>query len=453
MVIPAFSESPVNGITRAFPNAKVTYAVGARLTGDVPAIESKYFFFPNDTTGANGLRAEYFDNMELRGEPKLRRIDRNIEFRWGGEKPAEGFGKDKFSVRWTGILRPELSGTYEITAASDDGIRLFIDGKVIIEHWSDHAVEARMATVALEAGRSYDFKVEFYENGGDAVALVGWTKPDENILTAALDAARRSEHVILFLGNSQYQESEGFDRPSIDLPVKQQDLITAIAEVNPNIIVILNAGAQVNVSPWINSVRALVWAFFPGQEGTQAITDIITGVRNPSGKLPFTIARQWEDYPAFGNFPGNNSTVEYKEGLMVGYRHFDTKKVEPMYPFGFGLSYTTFTMSNISVRTKKQGVYEVSVDVKNIGSTAGAEVVQLYVKDSKPKVIRPEKELKAFARVGLAAGEQKTIVMKLDKSAFEYYDDGKNMWSRSKGGYQIFVGTSSRNVPLEARIK
>lgn len=453
MVIPATVESPLVGLKRTFPNAKISFAVGARLTGDVPAIEAKYFFLSNDTTGANGLNAEYFDNKELKGEPKLRRIDKNIEFRWGGEKPAEGFEKDNFSVRWTGMLRPELSGEYEITAASDDGIRFSLDGKLLIDHWNDHAVEARMSTVTLEAGRSYHIIVEYYENGGDAVALVGWTKPNDNELSAAIDAARMSEHVLLFLGNSHYQESEGFDRPSIDLPENQLQLLNAVAEVNPNIIVVLNAGAQVNVSPWISKVRALLWTFFPGQEGTQAITEVITGGRNPSGKLPFTIAKRWEDYPAFGNFPGTDSTVEYNEGLLVGYRYFDTKNVEPLYPFGYGMSYSTFDLSKLSVIPKKNGTIEVSVVVKNTGAVAGAEIVQLYVNDKKPHLMRPEKELKAFARVDVSPGEQKTVTIKLDKTAFEYYDDVKNAWVRSRGGYQILVGTSSRNVPLVTSIK
>jgi beta-glucosidase len=453
MVIPASVESPLEGIKRTFPRASVSFAVGARLPGDVPAIEPKYFFLPDDTTGANGLVGEYFDNKELKGEPKLRRIDKNIEFRWGGERPAEGFGEDHFSVRWTGKLKPALSGTYEITTASDDGIRLYIDGKLLIDHWSDHAVEARMVKVPLEAGRLYDLKVEFYENGGDAVALLGWIKPDENELSAAVEAARKSDQVLLFIGDSHYQESEGFDRPSIDLPENQESLINAIAEVNKNIIVVLHAGAQVNVAPWIDKVKGLLWVFFPGQEGTQAMLDVITGLHNPSGKLPFTVARQWEDYPAFGHFPGSDGTVVYKEGLLVGYRYFDTKKITPVFPFGHGLSYTSFTLSDLKVTPKKNGTIDVSVAIKNIGTTAGAEVIQVYVHDQKPTLFRPEKELKAFARVDLVPGELRTVVLKLDKHAFEYYDDVRNKWTCSAGGYTILAGTSSADTPLTARIR
>lgn len=452
MVNAKASESPLEGVRKTFPAATVTYAVGVRLAGDTPPIEPKFFFLPDDTTGKNGLLAEYFDNKELKGEPKLRRIDTNINFHWGGEAPAEEFADDHFSVRWTGRLKPPVSGNYEITAVSDDGIRVYLDGSLIIDHWSDHAAEAKMANVFFEAGKFYDIKVEFYENGGDAVALLGWTKPNENDFAQAIEAAQKSDIVFLFLGNSQYQESEGFDRQSIDLPENQIRLINEVAKVNSNTIVILYAGAQVTLFPWIDNIRALVLTFFPGQEGTQALMEVLTGVVNPSGKLPFTIARQWEDYPAYGNFPGTNGEVEYKEGILVGYRYFDTKKIKPHYPFGFGMSYTTFALSGLTVK-KIKNHYEVLAKVTNTGPVAGAEVVQVYVKDKHPTVLRPDKELKAFAKVHLSAGEEKTVSLQLDQSAFEYYDEGKNRWIMSKGGYEILVGTSSRDIVLKEEIQ
>jgi len=453
MVVPLSAESPLEGMKRAFPTAAISYAIGARLAGDVPSIEPQFFFLPNDTMNTNGLQAEYFSNKNLHGEPKLRRIDKNIDFRWGGGKPAEGFEVDNFSVRWKGRIKTELSGTYELTAASDDGVKLYLDGKLLIDHWSNHAVEARMANVTLEAGKFYEITVEYYEDGGDAVALLGWTKPNENELTAAIELAKNSDLAVIFAGNSQYQESEGFDRQYITLPDNQIELINAVAKVNPKTIVVLNAGAQVTLQPWLSNVQALVWAFFPGQEGTQAITEVLTGVVNPSGKLPFTIAKQWEDYPAFGNFPGTGGEVEYKEGILVGYRYFDTKNVEPEFPFGFGMSYTTFAISNMKVKSNGKENYSVTISVKNTGSVAGSEVVQLYVKDTKAKVLRPEKELKAFAKVLLNAGEEQTVTMKLNRSAFEYYDDVKNQWTKTKNGYQVLVGTSSKNIVSIVDIK
>ncbi|MBI2430190.1 MAG: glycoside hydrolase family 3 C-terminal domain-containing protein [Ignavibacteriales bacterium] len=453
MVIPVQSESPLDGIKKSFPSATVSFAVGARLIGDVPPIEPQFFFLPNDTTGKNGILAEYFDNKELKGEPKLRRVDSQINFRWGNEIPAEGIGDDNYSVRWTTKLKPALSGTYELTTASDDGVRLYLDGKLLIDHWNDHAVEARMANGTLEGGKMYDVKMEFYENGGDAIALLGWTKPNENEFAQAIEIAKKSELALIFAGNSHYQESEGFDRQSIDLPDNQIQLINEVSKVNPNTIVVLNAGAQVNLLPWIENVRALVWAFFPGQEGTQALMEVLTGSVNPSGKLPFTLAKRWEEYPAYGNFPGADSSVEYAEGIMVGYRYFDTKKVEPLFPFGFGLSYTTFALSDLKVKSKKNGMYDVTVTMKNTGSIAGSEVIQVYVKDKKPKMVRPEKELKAFAKVMLNPGERKTVTLVLNGSSFEYYDDVQNKWMRSGGGYEILAGTSSRDIKLKKDVK
>lgn len=452
MVVPVTSESPLDGMKKTFPASEISFAVGARLKGDEPPIDPEFFFL-NDSTNEHGLYAEYFDNKELKGEPKLQRVDKNINFHWGDETPAAGIGKDNFSVRWTGKLRAAVSGTYELTIASDDGIRLFINNQAVLEHWSDHAIEARTAKFTLEAGKYYDVKVEFYENGGAAAALLGWTKPNENELSQAIDAAKRSELVVIFAGNSHYQESEGFDRASIELSENQIRLITEVAKVNPNTVVVLNAGAQINLLPWIDNVRALVWAFFPGQEGTQALMEMLTGVVNPSGKLPFTLAKRWEDYPAYGNFPGENGEVEYKEGIMVGYRYFDTKKVEPLFPFGFGLSYTQFVLSNLKVTAKKNGIYDVTLKIKNTGSAAGAEVVQVYVHDKKPKLIRPEKELKAFTKVFLNAGEEKTVTLQLNNSSFQYYDDVKNNWMKSKGGYEILVGTSSKDIVLKKEIK
>ncbi|MDD8016850.1 MAG: glycoside hydrolase family 3 C-terminal domain-containing protein [Bacteroidota bacterium] len=453
MVVPVSSESPLAGIKKTFSSASVSFAVGARLMGDVPSIEPQYFFLPNDTTNTNGLAAEYFDNKELKGEPKLRRIDKNIDFHWEDGKPAEGIREDSFSVRWTGRLRAPVSGVYEITIASDDGMRLCIDNQLILNHWSDHAVEARTTKFTLEAGKFYDIKVEYYENAGWASALLGWIKPNDNKLSTAVELAKKSELAIIFAGNSQFQESEGFDRQSIDLSESQIELINEVSKVNSNTVVVLNAGAQMNLLPWIDNVRALVWAFFPGQEGTQALMEMLTGSVNPSGKLPFTIAKRWEDYPAYGNFPGVDSTVEYKEGILVGYRYFDTKKVEPLFPFGFGMSYTTFELSNAKVKAKGKDTYEVTVSVKNRGSVAGAEVVQLYLKDKKPKVLRPEKELKAFSKVFLNPGEEKTVVMQLNASSFQYYDDLKNVWSKSTGGYQVLVGSSSENISCSVEIK
>jgi beta-glucosidase len=225
-------------------------------------------------------------------------------------------------------------------------------------------------------------------------------------------------------------------------------LIDNVSAVNRNIVVVLNAGAAVTLQPWIEHVSALLWTFFPGQEGTEAINDVLRGSVNPSGKMPFTIGKRWEDYPAFPNFPGKDGVVKYEEGILVGYRYFDTKKIEPAVPFGFGISYTTFEFQNLAVKKNGSGA-EVTVTVKNSGTHDGAEVVQVYVHDNNPPVLRPEKELKAFAKIFLKAGEERTVTLHLPPSSFEYFDPVKEQWVRSKGSFTVLAGNSSMHVPLQ----
>lgn len=451
LVDPAFIESPLDGIRRMFGHSRVSYAIGARLSGDVPPIGSEYFFLPSELN-KNGIFAEYFNNKEFNGKPVLTRVDSTIAFHWGGASPGAGIGKDNFSVRWTTKIKPSITGTYEITTASDDGVRVIVNGNRIIDHWSDHAVEARQASIYLEAGKYYDVTVEYYENGGDAAVLLGWTKPGENELNEAVTIAEKSDMAFIFVGNSHFQESEGFDRPSIDLPENQVTLIKAVAKVNKNTIVILNAGAQMNLLPWIHNVRTLLWAFFPGQEGTRALLDVMIGKINPSGKLPFTIAKKMEEYPSFGNYPGTNGEVDYEEGILVGYRYFESKKIEPLFPFGYGLSYTSFDLTNLNVTQDQKGRQIVSVDVKNTGKISGFEVIQVYVHDNTSTIMRPDKELKAFTRVEVLPNATKRITLTLDKSSFMYYDDLENTWKRSNDGYTILVGTSSKDIVLSKPI-
>jgi len=452
MVDAAFKESPLAALKRTFGTSiSVNYAIGARLAGDVSAIDSSFFYLPNDTTGTHGLLAEYFTNKELKGEPAVRRVDKAIDFRWDDGAPANGIGVDNFSARWTGRIRSDESGTYEFTVATDDGARLYINGRLLIDDWSDHAIRARSARVAMEAGKSYDLKMEYYENAGAAIARLGWTKPGDNELADAVTLAHKSDVALLFVGNSQFQESEGFDRPSLELEPQQVELINAVAKVNPNTIVVLNAGAQIVMENWISNVRALFYAWFSGQEGAQAIADVLTGSMNPSGKLPVTIPKRWEDCSAFGSYPGANGETEYSDGILVGYRHFDAKNIDVRYPFGFGLSYTTFAVGNVTVTPaakSKNNEYKVIVSLENTGNLAGSEVVQVYVHDVHAKVLRPMKELKAFTKVVLQPKEKKTVELQLNKSSFAYYDDVKRTWVVTKGEYEILVGTSSRDLPL-----
>ena len=195
---------------------------------------------------------------------------------------------------------------------------------------------------------------------------------------------------VLFVGDSHMQESEGFDRPSIDLPAAQVDLINAVVKANPRTVVVLEVGAQVVMENWIDNVSAVMDAWYPGQEGAQAIVEALSGTTNPSGKLPVTIPKRWEDCSAYGSYPGSNDETEYSDGLLVGYRHFDTKKIDVRYPFGYGLSYTKFSLGDLSVSPVAKNTnngHTVTVAVENTGNVAGAEVVQVYVHDEGAHVL------------------------------------------------------------------
>jgi beta-glucosidase len=241
-----------------------------------------------------------------------------------------------------------------------------------------------------------------------------------------------------------------YDR-RLELPAGQDELILAVAKANKNTVVVLNSGGPVLMGHWIGQVPALVAAWYPGQEAGRAAATILFGDANPSGKLPLTFLREWKDSPAYGNYPGKNMTVEYAEGIYVGYRHFDKKNIAPLFPFGHGLSYTTFAYSDLQVSPRKvapgQSV-QVSLSLHNSGSREGAEVVQLYLRDVQSSVDRPVRELKAFRRVVLKPGEAQTISLSLDNSAMAFYDEGKKDWVAESGAFEVQAGSSSRDIRL-----
>jgi beta-glucosidase len=276
--------------------------------------------------------------------------------------------------------------------------------------------------------------------------------PSADLLERAVTVAARTDVAIVFAGLTDKHESEGFDRKDMDLPEKQKELIGKVAAANPNTIVVLNNGSPLAMEPWIAQVPAVVEAFFPGQEYGNAIAAVLFGDVNPSGKLPDTFPRRYKDNPAFANYPGKNGKVLYEEGIFVGYRHYDAKNIEPLFPFGHGLSYTSFEYSGLKVspaEIKAGDKIKVSIDVKNTGKVAGKEVVQLYVSDVASSVPRPPKELKAFQKISLLPGETKTVRFTLDKEALSFYDTDLKDWVAEPGKFEIQVGSSSRDIRVK----
>ena len=274
----------------------------------------------------------------------------------------------------------------------------------------------------------------------------------EQLRNEAVNAASKANAAIIVVGRSPALESEDFDIKSLDLPAGQDELIEAVAKVNKNTIVVINAGGPVVMTKWIAQVSAVLDLWYGGQEGGNAIADVLFGEANPSGKLPVSFVKQWKDSPAYGHYPGENLQVEYAEGIYVGYRYFDKQKVEPLFPFGYGLSYTKFDYSDLKVSPNKVVAgtpVEVSLRVHNSGSRSGAEVVELYVHDGHSSVDRPIQELKGFQRVNLAAGETKVVHFTLDRSAMAFYSTAKKDWVTEPGQFDVLVGFSSRDIRLK----
>ncbi|HTC45921.1 MAG TPA: glycoside hydrolase family 3 C-terminal domain-containing protein [Candidatus Aquilonibacter sp.] len=265
----------------------------------------------------------------------------------------------------------------------------------------------------------------------------------------AVSVAAKADIAVVVVGRSPELESEDFDIKSLDLPSGQDELISAVAKANKNTVVVINAGGPVIMSKWIGQVPAIVDMWYGGQEGGNAIADVLFGKANPSGKLPVSFVKEWKDSPAYGHYPGENLQVDYAEGIYVGYRYFDTKKVEPLFPFGYGLSYTKFDYSDLSIspaNASSSKPVEVSLRVRNSGVRAGAEVVELYVHDGHASVDRPLQELKGFRRVNLAPGESQLVRFVLNRDAMAFYSTAKKDWIVEPGQFDVWVGSSSRDI-------
>ena len=311
------------------------------------------------------------------------------------------------------------------------------------------------ATVKINFVQGYEKQSTFKEgnNTGQASA----DKVDWKLIDEAVKAAKESEVVIIFGGLNHDFDTESFDKQNMDLPYGQDVLIREVAKANPNTVVVIIAGSPVKLSGIVHCVPSILWSWFGGMEAGNAVADLLSGKVNPSGKLPFTLPVSLEQSPAhaLGNFPGRDLMVNYEEDILVGYRWFDTKKIQPQFPFGYGLSYTGFSISNFSTDKPGYGKNETihaKFTVKNTGSSYGAEVAQLYASDPVCSVLRPEKELKAFEKIFLNAGETKTIEMQVKVADLAFYDESKKGWNTEVGEYVLQLGNSSRNIFQKVKI-
>ena len=355
-------------------------------------------------------------------------------------------------------------GSYKISLRHVGKVSLFLDGKSILVSASPKPGTADrfsggVAVQELRAGKVYEFRMDYVRYAEQEIVNYAlgfgltFAKGRDPRLAKAVELASRSDVALVFVGYPDAFESEGWDRASIDLQGGQNELIAAVAKANPRTVVVLNAGAPVSM-PWVDQVAAILLAYYPGMENGNAVANVLLGKVNPSGKLPVTFPVRLEDSPAFINasYPGCRE-VNYGEGIFVGYRYYDKKDVMTPFPFGYGLSYTSFTYSDLKVtkKVKAGGKVEVSLTVTNTGKVAGKEVVQVYISDLMASLPRPSKELKGFAKVVLKPGESGVVSFSLEERALAFYDPQRKAWVAEPGELEVLVGSSSRDIRARAK--
>ena len=460
-VTPTHAVTPLEGmLAQAGPDVEVRYALGCETNVDIPfsAIPVEYLTPSGPSSGVTGLLAEYFEGDFASG-PGITRVEAGVDRNWGvtGD-PAPGLRRDNFSVRWTGTLTPPSSGKHKLVLLVNDGSgSLVVDGKSRALVYALNGVYMyKDPVVSLEGGRAHAVKVEFKGTGTRASIKLGWIRQGDNPLEQAARLAADSDAAVVFVNLDRSAEGEGNDRETLSLPGLQDELIRMVAEAQPRTAVVFTGGTPVLMHKWLAQTPALIAAWYPGQEGGRAIAETLFGDINPSGRMPVSFPVSWEQSAAYPNYPGADGKVLYEEDILVGYRWHDTKNVPPLFAFGHGLSYTTFDYSGLKIRLESADAESpravVSVNVKNTGKTAGKEVVQLYVKDEKASVLRPEQELKEFRKILLQPGETKTVTMVLDSWAFSYFDEKTMKWVVEPGRFEIRVGRSSRDIRLKDKI-
>ena len=469
-----YAITPFDGLTAKLgSDVAIGYELGCTNHKALPLLEA-------DQLKSGGVEVEFFGNPDLAGAPVHAARSRTTELVWIG-KIADAVNPLSFSARGTATLTPRETGTFTFGLASSGRGRLLVDGREVIDNWTRPTpgwtffggAGETMATVDLVAGREHTIVVEYGSGAkpsGMSALRLGCLPPvPTDAIGRAARLAAESDVALVFVGLNGEWESEGFDRPNLELVGEQNALVERVAAANPNTVVVLNTGSPIAM-PWLDRVAAVVQAWYPGQECGNAIADVLFGDVPASGKLPQTFPLRLEDNPAYLNYPGENGRVHYGEGIFVGYRYYEKKGIAPLFPFGHGLSYTTFGYGALRLSRDEIGPNDkltVSVDVANTGELAGKEVVQLYVRDvvanqqrtvddkvsmplylleQAPPLQRPEKELKGFAKVELQPGESRIVSFQLGWDALAFFDDRTHSWVAEAGEFEVLVGSSSRDI-------
>jgi len=441
---PRVQVGPLEGIVEkaSVLGMKVDYSMGCVISsGSLKPIETRYFA-KVEGTNRTGMKGEYFDNMNLSGKPVVTRIDSVVNFNFGTSSPAPGVPEDHFSVRWRGKITPPDT-IHQIGISTDDGARLYLDGKMLIDDWKDHAEEPHQADVVLAPGKEYEVELQYYDDALGASARLTWDFGRKDF-SAAQKVAAKNDVVVLFLGTSPDISREELDRAEIELPQVQRDLINAVASVNPHIVVVLVNGGPVAFAGTEKRAHAIVEAWYAGEFSGEAIADVLFGDTNPGGKLPETFYASTQQLPPMSDYDLINHPRTYM--------YFDQPV---LFPFGHGLSYTRFGYSNLefgSDKIKKDGEIQIQFAVQNTGKIKGDEVAQVYVHDVKALTKVPINQLKRFQRITLSPGEKKALTFKIPASELSFYDIKTSDLETVPGRWEIQIGSSSKDIRLRKKI-
>jgi beta-glucosidase len=453
---PHYIVSPWDGLKARLGSEALSYAAGCTNHRWEPMM-------------FGGIAIDYFDNMTLSGDPvHSDTMDSSMTF-WL-EGTAEGkVDPLNFSARMTASFTADEAGNYSFGLHNVGPARLFVDGQLVIDgatNWTkgrtffEEGSDEITAEVALAAGQQVQVVVEYATRQTDNLHLqamrfgVSRVLGDAEIAEAA-KAAAEAEVALVFVGRSGEWDTEGSDLENITLPGRQDELVAAVLAANPNTVVVLQTGGPVEM-PWIKDAPAVLQAWYPGQECGNAIADVLFGDVEPAGRLPQTFPVRWQDNPTQSQdpevYPGLNGKVRYEEGVFIGYRHYDQQGTRPLFPFGHGLGYTSFALSDLDAEARDGGAV-ARVTLTNTGDRAGTTVVQLYVGDDQASVTRPKRELKGFAKVALEPGESRVVEVALDARAFAFFDVDARCWRVEAGGFTLSVGFSASDLPLSVGLE
>ncbi|MCJ1306561.1 hypothetical protein MMC25_000204 [Agyrium rufum] len=463
---PYYLTSPHEGLKNSF-SGKITYSQGCDTTKWLPLASESDCKTPS---GRPGVILEYYKGDKFQGDPVHVQHKAGTDLFLWDSAPMDMLPAYSFKVKFN--ITPSKTGTHTFGFMTVGPGRLIINNELFIDNWDwteegeamfDGSVDV-LKKIYLEGGKPIDILVEstneirprskmsfegpHHQYGGCRIGYMEESSVD--LLQEAIEAASKADVAVVCVGLDAEWESEGYDRQTMDLPRdgNQDELVSAIVKANPRTIVVNQSGTPVTM-PWADEVPAIIQGWYQGQEAGNALADVLLGRASPSGKLPVTFPKRLRDNPAYHNWPGENETVIYGEGLFIGYRHYEAAQITPLFPFGHGLSYTEFKYGEPSLdhtTLTESGTITLSVPVTNSGPVTGSEIVQAYVKDIKSRFPRPDKELKAFAKIELAPGETRTVTLSLDKHSVGYYDTSLDAWIAEEGDFEVLIGASSADI-------